>query len=374
MDEVLRRWASVVGEWLSSAVAYVRALNPKQEWVMWVQLLAGAATIVWIIIQFAAWRRLNEARIERYIEDRIDSEREDLARERDETLARLDRVVARRGMSRIVMLAWAHAVLTVSFVLRLLSLGTIKALSDHSVLLLQVGKARRARRVYLDIAADTTKRVKRYEEALSNAKLEAQNALLFAGRVAVIENRPAAATAAFRKVLSLKDDAHARLLVARQMMANDMEGAFRHVEHALGNDSHIAPQLRSELFRCKAEILMAQNRKGHAQRALASANAIDEPLSNYAGLGRTEELRGDIFALRTNNRNAALKAYKAAADHYVRSKEIKKQRVAKSKLAALQGLATAPADGFWTRWLDRRSQRLVRRLEKRRARARSRAG
>ena len=88
MDEVLRQVIETVrttfGPTIERVTAFLSALNPKQEWVMWIQLLAGAMTVLWINIQFAAWRRLNEARVERYLEDRIDSEREDLARERQE--------------------------------------------------------------------------------------------------------------------------------------------------------------------------------------------------------------------------------------------------------------------------------------------------
>ena len=169
MDELLRLQLedirAIIGHPIERMTTLLATLNPKQEWVMWVQLIAGAMTVTWIIIQFAAWRRLNEARVDRYLEERIDSEREDLARERQETLLQIDRVVARRGIIRAILLAWAHFVLTVSFFLRILNLETIKGLSNHTELLLQVGHARRARRVYLDIAKERENKIKLYEGA-----------------------------------------------------------------------------------------------------------------------------------------------------------------------------------------------------------------
>jgi hypothetical protein len=69
-------------------------------------VVAGSLTVVWIIFQFAWLRRLNEARLERYLEDRIGSERDFLAKERAEVLLKFERFSKARGVSRMVLLVW----------------------------------------------------------------------------------------------------------------------------------------------------------------------------------------------------------------------------------------------------------------------------
>jgi tetratricopeptide (TPR) repeat protein len=336
---------------------------------MWIQLLAGMMTVIWIIIQFAAWRRLNEARVERYLEDRIDSEREDLARERQETLARLDGVIRRRGFKRIVLLAWAHVVLTISFLLRVLSLDTVKGLSNHSELLLQVGRARRARRIYLDIANERMSKLRLYEEALANTRLDAQNALIFAGRIAVIEHRPAAAVAAFRRVIRLQDDADARLLVAQQLMPTDPDGALQQLQTALAMPEATGrPQTRSEIYRCIAQIRMEQREFGRARQALRRALDIDRPLRYYAGIARTQEMRGDLYAAHRRFHNAAISAYGDAVANFNLVPDPRRERAVQQKLDALRGNVTGPVDDWWTRWLERRGRTFLTRAEQRRAR------
>ena len=100
-------WHYIFG-WLQLTFETARNINPSQPAVLWVQLAAGTLTVIWIVFQFAWLRRLNEARLERYLEDRIITERDDLAQERSETLAKLDRITRRRGFTYALLLAWAH--------------------------------------------------------------------------------------------------------------------------------------------------------------------------------------------------------------------------------------------------------------------------
>ena len=374
MDELLRLQLedirAIIGHPIERMTTLLATLNPKQEWVMWVQLIAGAMTVTWIIIQFAAWRRLNEARVDRYLEERIDSEREDLARERQETLLQIDRVVARRGIIRAILLAWAHFVLTVSFFLRILNLETIKGLSNHTELLLQVGHARRARRVYLDIAKERENKIKLYEGALANARLEAQNALIFAGRIAVLERRPAAAVAAFKRVLRLQNDPDARLLVAEQMIASDPDGALQQLNEAIVMPEVLGkPQTRSELHRCIAKVAMIQGAFRRARNALNDARQIDEPLRYYSGIGKTEELRGDLYAPRSYFQNAAQSAYETSIRNFRLVPDLKRVAAVEQKLRRLRGSETVAIDGWWTRLLERRAKALFKQVEVRRARA-----
>jgi hypothetical protein len=74
---VLRIWTHVQGL-LHQAYAYlttsaqsaldkITSLEPTQKVVLWIQLIVGLLTVVWIVFQFAWLRRLNEARLERHL-------------------------------------------------------------------------------------------------------------------------------------------------------------------------------------------------------------------------------------------------------------------------------------------------------------------
>src|SRR5262245_33173885 len=206
-----------------AALDKIASLEPTQRVVLWIQLLVGLLTIVWIIFQFAWLRRLNEARLERHLESTISTERDELADERATTLAELDRVVKSRGLRRLILFAWAHIRLTISLVMRLLSFGTTRGLADHNLLLMKVGAEHRARSIFAEVAREAIKKIKLYKEAIDNRTLEAQNAPIVAGRVALVEGRTAAAVLLFRSAKTLRDDVDAHLLIGKQMAA---AGAF----------------------------------------------------------------------------------------------------------------------------------------------------
>ena len=219
-------WEPVTSR-LRQVLDALTGLSPDQKIVLWIQSIVGCLTIVWIIFQFAWLRRLNEARLERYLEDRIATERDDLAQERQRTLWELERFVQSRGMRYAVLLTWANIRLAVSFVLRMLSLGTSRGLASHTQLLAQVGMLHRARSIHTDLPHDSIKRMKLYEGALANKCIEAQNALLAAGRIAAIEGRPSIAASSFRKARNLKDDPDARLMIGQQLASfSDFDGAI----------------------------------------------------------------------------------------------------------------------------------------------------
>ena len=87
--------------------------------------VSGLLTVTWIIFQFAWYRRLNEAELERYLEEQIATERDQLPEERAETLAKLDLVAKKRGLRYSLLLMWANFRLAISFVLQMLSFGTL---------------------------------------------------------------------------------------------------------------------------------------------------------------------------------------------------------------------------------------------------------
>jgi hypothetical protein len=145
--------------------------KPTQDLVLWIQVVVGLMTIVWIIFQFAWLRRLNESRLERHLEGTISSQRDELADERTTMLTQLDRVVKRRGLRRYVLWAWAHFRLTISLILRLLSFGTTKGLADHNLLLMQVGMEKRARGIFTEVAREASKKIKLYQDAIENTRV-----------------------------------------------------------------------------------------------------------------------------------------------------------------------------------------------------------
>lgn len=345
-------------------------INPTQRAVLWVQLIAGSLTVIWIIFQIAWLRRLNEARLERYLENRIAFERDDLAQERTETLATLDHITGRRGLRYGFMLLWANARLTISLVLRMLSLGTARGLIDHTALLLQVGMLTRARSIYLDVAAEAMKKIRLYEDALANKRVEAQNALIFAGRIAVLEGRPVSAVSAFKKATRLKDDPDARLLIGKQLaVASDLDGALQEYRTALADESvQTKPATRAELHRSVAYVLMRQQFFGLARRELAAAKAIDEPSRNYAGMGRTEELLGDLYARKPRTRAAAENAYATAISNFELANDDRGAARVRRKRSRLTGQLPPLPDGWITRSLNRLALILLRTVERLRVR------
>jgi hypothetical protein len=275
-DIILETWAGILvlaGELYAAVATNVRAardmiagLEPTQRAVLWIQLVVGLMTIVWIIFQFAWLRRLNEARLERHLEGTISSERDELADEKTATLAELDRVVKARGLRRLILFAWAHTRLTISLILRLLSVGTTRGLADHNLLLMKVGAEHRARAIFAEVAREAMKKIKLYKDAIENKTLEAQNALIFAGRVALVEGRTAAAVLLFRAANNIREDADVRLLIGKQMAAaGALDGAMIEYQAVLDfPDTHTKPSTKSEAYRCIAEVHLKRGPRGRA--------------------------------------------------------------------------------------------------------------
>jgi hypothetical protein len=327
------------------------------------------------ISQFAWLRRLNEARLERHLESTISTERDELADERTTTLAELDRVVKSRGLRRLFLFAWAHIRLTLSLIMRLLSFGTTRGLADHNLLLMKVGAEQRARSIYAEIAREAIKKIKLYKDAIENKTLEAQNALIFAGRVALVEGRTAAAVLLFRTAKSLRDDMDARLLIGQQMAVAGAFGAARG-EYQVVLDAEVTDgnaATKSEAHRAMADIHWREGHPGRARASLAEAERIDTAHQNYAGLARTHELVGDLYAPNPNRRAAALTRYDNAAENYDLANMPEKARAVRRKRDRLDSGQAAMPDGWWTRTLERSAGWLLRQAEKRRARARMRA-
>lgn len=322
------------GLWLAA-----KGLKPTADAVLIIQLIVGILTIVWIIFQFAWLRRLNESRLERHLEGTISAERDELADERTRTLAELERVRKLKGLPWFFVYVWAHARLTVSLVLKLLSFGTARGLADHNILLMKAGAEERARGIFTDIARDAMKKIKLYKDAIENKTLEAQNALIFAGRVALVEGRPAAAVMLFDTAKNLKDDADARLLIGRQMLvAGGMEQAKREFEHVLASPGiEGKPATHADAHRALAEVLMEENARVKARTALGAAEAIESQHRLEFGLGKTKELIGDLFAPRKDRRAAARKAYADSKEAFERAGHPDRARQVRRKLARLDG-------------------------------------
>ncbi len=332
-------------------------------------------TIVWIIFQFAWLRRLNEARLERHLESTVSTEREELADERTATLAELDRVVKSRGLRRLILFAWAHIRLTISLILRLLSLGTTRGLADHNLLLMKVGAEQRARSIFAEVAREAIKKIKLYKDAIDNKTLEAQNALIFAGRVALVEGRTAAAVLLFRAAKNLREDADARLLIGKQMAAAGAFDAARSeyeaVLEAADTDGNAAA--KAEAHRAISDIHAKEGYPGRARASLGDAERMDRLHQNHAGLARTHELIGDLYEPNPNRQTAALSRYSDAADNYDVADMPEKARAVRRKHDRLSAGEVGVPDGWWNRTLEHYARWLLRQVEKRRARARMRA-
>jgi tetratricopeptide (TPR) repeat protein len=346
-------------------------VEPTQAAVLWIQIVVGLLTILWIMFQFAWLRRLNESRLERHLEGTISAERDELADQRRGGLARLDRVTKRRGYRRHLLRIWAEMRLAFSTFLRTISFGTTRGLANHNMLMMQAGMEGRARHIYSRIALEALKAANLYEDAIRNKKLEAQNALIFAGRIALIEGRNVAAIIYFKKAMSIEEDADACLLIGRQLAeAKDMEGAL--VEYKRGLALSPSPATHSDIRRAIAETYMSQGHRVWARKQLNEAEGIDDAHRNYAGLGRTHELIGDLHTYRLDRLNAAKGAYGQAAENFSKADL---QREHRRVLRKITDLESSPKlnDSWWVNFLNSISQKLVRRVERLRARARTKA-
>jgi hypothetical protein len=259
--------------------------------------------------------------------------------------------------------------------MRLLSLGTTRGLADHNLLLMKVGAEQRARSIYAEVAREAIKKIKLYKDAIENKTLEAQNALIFAGRVALVERRTAAAVLLFRAAKSLRDDMDARLLIGQQMAAAGAFGAARGEYQVVvdAEDTDSNATTKSETHRAMADIHSKEGYPGRARTSLGEAERIDTAHQNYAGLARTHKLIGDLYAPNPNRKTAALTRYDNAAENYDLANMPDKARAVRRKRDRLDSGEASMPDGWWTRTLERSAGWLLRQAEKRHAPARMRA-
>src|SRR5262249_6909492 len=155
------------------------------------------------------------------------------------------------------------------------------------------------------------KKIKLYKDAIDNKTLEAQNAPIFAGRVALVEGRTAAAVLLFRSAKTLRDDVDAHLLIGKQMAAAGAFDAarteFQVILGAADTDRNAAT--KAEAHRAIANIHALEGYPGRARTSLGEAERLDRLHQNYVGLARTHELIGDLYGPNPNRRAAALSQY-----------------------------------------------------------------
>jgi tetratricopeptide (TPR) repeat protein len=159
------------------------------------------------------------------------------------------------------------------------------------------------------------------------------------------------------------------LLIGQQLaVAGDLDGAITEYKIAL-EDSSAQPATKAELHRSTARILMKRLLSGKARRELEQARELDQPLNEYQGLGKTNELLGDLWAPRPRNRPAAQNAYNAAMQNFERAGDPRSARQVKRSIRRLQGAPAGDGDGIFTRGLDKLSRLLLGAIERLRVRA-----
>lgn len=77
---------------------------------------------------------------------------------------------------------------------------------------LRIGDKEGAREIFNDIARSALRTAELYDRQLEAKRLEARNALLYSGRIAVLLDEREEASRAFKAVLGIKDDPEARKL------------------------------------------------------------------------------------------------------------------------------------------------------------------
>lgn len=169
-------------------------------------------TICWIFYKFAWLRRLNEAKLERYLENKLIGEQRDLNQERIRTLNLLEHEVRASGPLQIPLRLWANILIVSVFFSRVLRFGRTKFPIRRAMLHLRIGDKEGAREIFNDIARSALRTAELYDRQLEAKRLEARNALLYSGRIAVLLDEREEASRAFKAVLGIKDDPEARKL------------------------------------------------------------------------------------------------------------------------------------------------------------------
>ena len=369
--DLINQLSSFVQAAFTAVAQRTAEIHPSQTEVLWLQLVVGLLTILWIIFQFAWLRRLNEVKLEKFLEAAVRMERDVLADERQQVVAQLERLKLRRGLMAHLMSLWAEICLAQSWLLRLLSFGTTRGLANHNMLLLEVGKAARAREIYSDIASDALRKIDLYRDAIHNKQVEAQNAFIFAGRVALLEGMQRGAVGYFEKAKAVAQDADAHLFIGKQVAAeSDYDGALQEFDAGL-NVAVAQRSLAAEanLRRARAEVLMRMGKIGIARGELQTAKNLDRRCSNYEGLGRTLYVIGKLHARRPDHKRAAMQAFEDAAKNFDLAALPREVRRARYRIRELQGGRKA-REGIALRILDLVARDLTKRVDALRARGR----
>jgi tetratricopeptide (TPR) repeat protein len=313
-------------------------------------------------------RRLNELKLEKYLEEKIVHERRDLAAERAAILQRLDHIVQRRGIARTIGLVLANLILVVSFVMRLLRLGRVGNPVTHAVRLLEVGKLRQARDLLDEVAVDAERVSKLFDKHVESKRFEQRNALLYSGRVSILMGEKDIATTTLGMV-QVKGDPSALILMSRQYIeAGDLDRAMLTLEDALKNTA-LDIVGRAEANRWFSEIHKKRGARVKAIGALRKSMTLYHEANNFLGLASANESIADLLAVNPRHRTAAQTALTEARNNFAIARDqVGAQRVSR-KLRKLEGKMEPSPDGWFTAIVDRLAKAIIRRVEKRRAQA-----
>lgn len=210
---------------------------------------AALCTIGWIFYQFIERRRLNQANIDEFFRKHFTEKLKTVEEQRRSYLDSFSDYRTSTPLATFVAVTWAYLKRCIWFLYRLIRLRFNHVSVPHAMLLFESGSRDAAMDEFEKASDQFLQTAKLYSQQARIKKNEAVNALLYAGRVAAIQNDGETTLAAFKRALKLRDgDLDARKLIGEQFrQAGNFTAALEQVEFIAA--SNAAKRIRRALRR-----------------------------------------------------------------------------------------------------------------------------
>jgi tetratricopeptide (TPR) repeat protein len=280
---------------------------------------AALCTIGWIFYQFIERRRLNQTNIDEFFRKQFTDQLKTVEEQRRSFLDSFSGYRTSTPLATVVAVTWAYLKRSIWFLYRLIRLRFNHVSVPHAMLLFECG-ARDAAMDEFEKASDQfLQTAKLYSQQARIKKNEAVNALLYAGRVAAIQNDGETTLAAFKKALKLRDgDLDARKLIGEQFrQAGNFTAALEQFEFIAASNAAKRDKARlADAYRLAARVYQDKGELADARLALEKSLAIEKDRENFEGIAETSERLGDILVKLSEDTDQAEAAYRLATENY----------------------------------------------------------
>ena len=299
-------------------MARIVEFNPT-DWLAWVQLTTSIIGVIWIFYQFNKIREDTQKKAEDYFLRHWEHTRRNLAEERIGTLSRISGDGNLPIIQRIFRRVFANIKRAIIIALKIIPFRKQRSSLSAAMLLFYAGSKDKSAEKMTECAEDLLEQAKRYEDQAKVKRAQAANAYVFSGRVSALIGDTEATKEAFQAVLKGIDEADldAHELIGEQYRdTGNMEAAMKEFQlletHAqtLGDQARVA-----RAHRLQGSVFMLQPAPVLARRALLKSQAIESVRKDDAGIAKTQELLGDLYAMKQPP------ALTKAKQHYTSSRQ-----------------------------------------------------